>query len=38
VADNARSEQSPLNELTPREPGVVREMAMGKKQRGQCVH
>ena len=30
VADNARSESSPLNELTPRERDVLREMAEGK--------
>jgi hypothetical protein len=30
--------QSPLNELTPRERDVVREMAMGRKQRSQRVH
>jgi DNA-binding NarL/FixJ family response regulator len=30
VAQNARSEESPLNELTPRERDVLREMAEGK--------
>ena len=30
VAANARSESSPLNELTPRERDVLREMAEGK--------
>jgi DNA-binding NarL/FixJ family response regulator len=30
VAENARSESSPLNELTPREHDVLREMAEGK--------
>jgi DNA-binding NarL/FixJ family response regulator len=30
VAENARSEESPLNDLTPRERGVLREMAEGK--------
>jgi len=30
VAENARSESSPLNELTPRERDVLREMAEGK--------
>ena len=30
VAENARSEESPLNELTPRERDVLREMAQGK--------
>jgi DNA-binding NarL/FixJ family response regulator len=30
VAENARGEQSPLNELTPRERDVLREMATGK--------
>jgi DNA-binding NarL/FixJ family response regulator len=30
VAENARSESSPLNELTPREHDVLREMAQGK--------
>ncbi len=30
VADNARSEESPLNELTPREREVLHEMAEGK--------
>ena len=30
VAENARSERSPLNELTPRERDVLREMAEGK--------
>ncbi len=30
VAENARSEESPLNELTPRERDVLREMAGGK--------
>src|SRR5829696_1073708 len=30
VAANARGEQSPLNELTPRERDVLREMAAGK--------
>ena len=30
VAENARGEQSPLNELTPRELDVLREMAEGK--------
>jgi DNA-binding NarL/FixJ family response regulator len=30
VAENARSEESPLNELTPREREVLREMAEGK--------
>jgi DNA-binding NarL/FixJ family response regulator len=30
VAENARSENSPLNELTPRERDVLREMAQGK--------
>jgi DNA-binding NarL/FixJ family response regulator len=30
VAENARSEGSPLNELTPRERDVLREMAEGK--------
>jgi DNA-binding NarL/FixJ family response regulator len=30
VADNARGEDSPLNELTPRERDVLREMAEGK--------
>jgi DNA-binding NarL/FixJ family response regulator len=30
VAENARSEASPLNELTPRERDVLREMAEGK--------
>jgi len=30
VAENARAEDSPLNELTPRERDVLREMAEGK--------
>jgi len=30
VAENARSDSSPLNELTPRERDVLREMAEGK--------
>jgi DNA-binding NarL/FixJ family response regulator len=30
VAENARAEASPLNELTPRERSVLREMAAGK--------
>ena len=30
MAENARSEESPLNELTPRERDVLREMAEGK--------
>ena len=30
VAENARSEESPLNELTPRERDVLREMAEGR--------
>ena len=30
VAENARGEESPLNELTPREKDVLREMAEGK--------
>ena len=30
VAENARSDESPLNELTPREREVLREMAEGK--------
>jgi len=30
VADNARGEESPLNQLTPRERDVLREMAEGK--------
>jgi DNA-binding NarL/FixJ family response regulator len=30
VAENARAEKSPLNELTPREREVLREMAAGK--------
>ena len=30
VAENARNEDSPLNELTPREQDVLREMAEGK--------
>ena len=30
VAENARTEESPLNELTPREHDVLREMAEGK--------
>ena len=30
VADNARGEESQLNQLTPRERDVLREMAMGK--------
>src|SRR6266536_1204801 len=30
VAENARAEESPLNELTPRERDVLREMAAGK--------
>jgi DNA-binding NarL/FixJ family response regulator len=30
VAENARSEESPLNELTPRERDVLHEMAAGK--------
>ena len=30
VAENARSDDSPLNELTPREREVLREMAEGK--------
>jgi DNA-binding NarL/FixJ family response regulator len=30
VAENARAEKSPLNELTPRERDVLREMAAGK--------
>jgi DNA-binding NarL/FixJ family response regulator len=30
VAENARGEESPLNELTPRERDVLREMAVGK--------
>ena len=30
VAENARSEQSPLNQMTPRERDVLREMAEGK--------
>jgi DNA-binding NarL/FixJ family response regulator len=30
VAENARSDKSPLNELTPRERDVLREMAEGK--------
>jgi DNA-binding NarL/FixJ family response regulator len=31
VAENARAEESPLNQLTPRERDVLREMAEGKK-------
>ena len=34
VAANARSESSPLNELTPRERDVLREMAEGKNNAG----
>jgi DNA-binding NarL/FixJ family response regulator len=30
VAENARTEESPLNQLTPRESDVLREMAEGK--------
>ena len=30
VAENARSEESPLSQLTPREHDVLREMAEGK--------
>jgi len=30
VAENARGEDSPLNDLTPRERDVLREMAEGK--------
>jgi DNA-binding NarL/FixJ family response regulator len=30
VAENARSDESPLNQLTPREHDVLREMATGK--------
>jgi DNA-binding NarL/FixJ family response regulator len=30
VAENARGEESPLNQLTPRERDVLREMAVGK--------
>ena len=30
VAENARAEQSPLHDLTPREQDVLREMASGK--------
>jgi DNA-binding NarL/FixJ family response regulator len=30
VAENARAEESPLNQLTPRERDVLREMAAGK--------
>ena len=30
VAENARAERSPLNDLTPREHDVLREMASGK--------
>ena len=30
VAENARGEESPLNQLTPRERDVLREMAAGK--------
>ena len=30
VAENARGEESPLNQLTPRERDVLREMAEGK--------
>jgi DNA-binding NarL/FixJ family response regulator len=30
VAENARAEESPLNQLTPREQDVLREMAEGK--------
>ena len=33
VAENARAEDSPLNELTPRERDVLREMAEGEEQR-----
>ena len=34
VAENARSEDSPLNDLTPRERDVLREMAEGKNNAG----
>ena len=34
VAEKARAETSPLNELTPREHDVLREMAEGEEQRG----
>jgi DNA-binding NarL/FixJ family response regulator len=34
VAENARAEDSPLNELTPRERDVLREMAEGKNNAG----
>jgi DNA-binding NarL/FixJ family response regulator len=34
VAGNARSEESPLNDLTPRERDVLREMAEGKNNAG----
>ena len=34
VAENARSEESPLRELTPRERDVLREMAEGKNNAG----
>ncbi|MDQ3670908.1 MAG: response regulator transcription factor [Actinomycetota bacterium] len=34
VAQNARGEDSPLNELTPRERDVLREMAEGKNNAG----
>lgn len=34
VAENARSEESPLNDLTPRERDVLREMAEGKNNAG----
>ena len=30
VAENARGEESPLNQLTPRERDVLREMAAGR--------
>jgi DNA-binding NarL/FixJ family response regulator len=30
VAENARAEESPLNQLTPRERDVLREMAAGR--------
>jgi DNA-binding NarL/FixJ family response regulator len=34
VAENARAEESPLSQLTPRERDVLREMAAGKSNAG----